>query len=371
MALETYLLKFGENLWELALDAAPWLLLGLLLAGAIKVCFPPTLLNRWLGGQGFWPVFKAALLGTPLPLCSCSVLPAAMTLHRSGASKGATVSFLIATPENGVDSIMLSYVLLGPFMTVVRPVAAIISAVLAGLLTNAIAPGQPPSPTMPEVSTAACCGSASCHAPPSQSLHDARLRRKIRDAVSYALMDMVDDLAGWLAVSLLLAALIATFVPPEFMIRWGSGLPAMLAMLAVSAPMYICATASTPVAATLLLAGISPGTVLVFLLAGPATNAGTMGIVRKEMGWRVLGAYLVGICGGAVGLGLLTDIVVTHAHLSVVAQAERASELVPHWLAVISVVVLVVAAIRPLRRRIISTVSHSIKRSREACDWVG
>ena len=338
----------GELLYnslDLYLDAAPWLLLGLIAAGLIKAWLPEGLLNRWLGGRGPWPVAKAALIGAPLPLCSCGVLPAALGLRRGGASQSATVSFLIATPETGVDSIAVSYALLGPVMAIVRPIAAILSAIATGMLT-ALVPEAAPTPPNPPTTTS-CNGGCSCSA---QAAPPPSFSSKTLLGLRYAASDILDDIAPWLAVGILLAGAVATWVPPQALAEWGSGLPAMLLMLLVGIPMYICATASTPIAAALLLAGISPGTVLVFLLAGPATNLATLAVLRKEFNTRVLITYLAGIAVSSIGLGLLLDAMLNTLGLSVTAQLGEGGEFIPTWLAWGSGGVLVLLAIRPVRR---------------------
>jgi hypothetical protein len=169
---------------------------------------------------------------------------------------------------------------------------------------------------------------------------------------------LLDDIALWMVAGLLVAALVATLAPPDAMARWGSGLPAKVAMLAVGLPMYICATASTPIAAAMLLAGLSPGTVLVFLLAGPATNFATMGILRREMGGRTLAAYLAGISVTSVALGVATDWVVGAWGIAVHPHAGDAGELVPAWLAAACLAVLALAAIRPVRRGIVKALTR-------------
>ena len=337
------------NILEVYLDAAPWLLLGLLAAGLIKEWIPETLLSRWLGGRGLWPVTKAAVIGAPLPLCSCGVLPAALGLHRGGASRGSTVSFLIATPETGADSIAVSYALLGPFMTVVRPIAAILSAIFTGLLAALV----PEAKTL-EVQAAASCGSCcsgSCStkaSPPAQSA-----LQKTATGVRYAVTDILDDIAPWLAIGIVLAGIVTTLVPPQALSEWGSGLPAMVLMLLIGIPMYICATASTPVAASLLLAGISPGTVLVFLLAGPATNIATLAVVKKELGRGVLIAYLTGITVASIGLGLLTDWIAASMAIDIQAELVQGDDLMPEWQAWGSGLLMLLLAIKPLRRLVI------------------
>lgn len=340
-----------NNTLGLYLDAAPWLLLGLVAAGLIKAWLPDSLLTRWLGGTGLWPVTRAALIGAPLPLCSCGVLPAALGLHRGGASRSSTISFLIATPETGVDSIALSYALLGPVMAVVRPIAAILSAIIAGLLTALVPEARLASPAIPvttECNGGACCSNQLESTPVGQSF-----MRTTLNGLRYAASDILDDIVLWLAIGIVLAGAVATWVPPQTLATWGSGLPAMLLMLVVGVPMYICATASTPLAAALLLAGLSPGTVLVFLLAGPATNLATLAVVRKEFGTAVLSAYLTGISLASILLGLLLDWLLNRFDLDVVAQIGSAGELVPPVLAWTSGIILLLLAIKPLRRRLL------------------
>ncbi len=341
-----------SNTLELYLDAAPWLLLGLVAAGLIKAWLPETLLSRWLGGTGPWPITRAALIGAPLPLCSCGVLPAALGLHRSGASRSSTISFLIATPETGVDSIALSYALLGPVMAAVRPIAAVLSAIVAGLLTALVPEARPTALAIPVsggCSGGACCSNTATAAPVVSEGPLATTLWGLR----YAASDILDDIALWLAIGIVLAGAVATWVPPQALAAWGSGLPAMGLMLLVGVPMYICATASTPLAAALLLAGISPGTVLVFLLAGPATNLATLAVVRKEFGRGVLAAYLVGISIASVGLGLLLDWLLGASGIDISAQLGEGGELVPEWLAWASGLILILLAVRPIRRAIL------------------
>ena len=304
---------------------------------------------RWLGGPGYGPIFKAAIIGTPLPLCSCSVLPAAIGLHRQGASRGATVSFLIATPENGADSIALSYALLGPFMTIARPIAAAVSAIVTGMLARSFTATTPShAPHKPKES---CCENTCDNH--TDASGDTPLLRRLIDAARYAMTDILDDIALWTAAGLVIAATVATVVPPDALSQWGSGLPAMLAMLGVGIPMYICASASTPIAAAMLLAGVSPGTVLVFLLAGPATNFASIAVIRNELGTQTLWVYLLGICVSSIALGLLTDFVVSYAGMDIAAQAGPGGELIPLWLSVTSAAVLTFFAVRPLRRAVL------------------
>lgn len=360
--------KFLVNFIEVSLEAAPWLLFGLLAAGLIKVWIPESFMKRVLGGKGTWPVIKGAFIGAPLPLCSCGVLPAAIGLKRSGASDGATLSFLVATPETGVDSIGVSYVLLGPFMTVVRVVAAVASAIITGMLAVIVlgrkihvvteevvvsycSSGVCSKEPEPEAETS-CCSSGGCSS--NETKNSSAFWSRNLSGFKYALSDIWDDITYWLLFGVAMAAVLATFFPDQALAEWGSGLPAMILMLLVGIPMYICATASTPLAAGLLIAGISPGTVLVLLLAGPATNMATIAILFKEMGRSIVIVYLIGISLSSIGFGLLTDYVVTANGIDISAQIEGATEVVPEWIAIASIVVLVVAAIKPLRRKLLS-----------------
>lgn len=475
------------NFAELFLESAPWLLLGLILAGLLKVFVPMAWMQKQLGGHGVKSVVKAALIGAPLPLCSCGVIPAAVGLRRSGASKAATTSFLVSTPETGVDSITVSYVLLGPFMAIIRPIAAITSAIVAGLLvgkdeaepSKPVATSAPTSPSnmaetpskssccasktsptvtveavvksssssccastktdtaapvsnassccpsskidppeinianaeadtaAPElfneiaaptpVKTSSCCASTNtdtstntstntsestvaetaatktssyCASVPESKivskdthshtestdseaccaatqdtateLKDESIISRIGTGLHYAATDLVRDTTMWLLVGLFFAALVQTYVPADFLAQWGDGILAMLVMVIVSVPMYICATASTPIAAGLLLAGVSPGAVLVFMMAGPATNIATLGVVVKELGKRALFGYLGGVLGVALAFGVLVNYLVDTFGFVVMPQIGEEHALLPHGLVVTSGIILAI-----------------------------
>ncbi|PIE36720.1 MAG: hypothetical protein CSA54_03560 [Gammaproteobacteria bacterium] len=332
-----------NNFIELFIESAPWLMLGLVVAGLMKALVPETLLARHLGKPGFAATLKAALLGAPLPLCSCGVIPAAVGLRRSGASKAATTSFLISTPETGVDSISISYALLGPFMAVIRPIAAIVSAITAGLLVgrdrehtaaheasdsdtpaSCCAKTAPPAP-MPKDS---CCASAAAasHADSSAAgaVASGQLARRLVAGLRFTFIDLVRDISLWLLIGLGFAAVIKTAVPGEFLAQWGDGLPAFIVMALIGVPMYICATASTPIAAGLLFSGVSPGAVLVFMLVGPATNIATVGLVKRELGQRALAAYLGSVVGIGFAFGYLTNVLAAHWNIDIAAQTQHA-----------------------------------------------
>lgn len=292
---------FLTAFWDLVVESAPWLLAGYLLAGIIKQVIP----DRWVKGQlarpGAGSVVKAAFIGAPLPLCSCGVIPAALGIRKAGASKGATSSFLVATPETGVDSISFSYAVLGPIFALCRPVGAILSAVAAGLLVNSMDRDDEENAET-EAATGHCCASEQ-----QEEEQMPPLGERFVNAIAYGYGAMIADTAKWLAIGLGAAALITVLVPQSFFLQWGNGLMAMIVMVIVGLPMYICATASTPVAAGFLFAGISPGAALVFMLTGPATNIATMGVIREQMGTRSLIAYLIGVIGAAIACGLLLN----------------------------------------------------------------
>ncbi|MFL3646676.1 MAG: SO_0444 family Cu/Zn efflux transporter, partial [Cellvibrionales bacterium] len=309
-----------QNFVQLFVESAPWLLLGLFFAGLMKVLVPSQLLAKHLGEPGLMATVKAALLGAPLPLCSCGVIPAALALRRSGASKAATASFLISTPETGVDSVSVSYALLGPFMAVIRPVAAIASAIVAGMM---IGHDKEPTDRHPEPqNTQNCCASPQLAPEPSAS--DNNLARKdataadhqdpqpplitqLRTGLRFTFVNLVGDIAIWLLIGLSFAAAIKTYVPNEFLAQWGDSIMAFIVMAAVGVPMYICALASTPIAAGLMFSGVSPGATLVFMLVGPATNIATIGLVKTELGNRALAAYLTSVVGVSFAFGYLTN----------------------------------------------------------------
>jgi len=366
MASMSHLANYIGHVLHIWLEVAPWLLLGLVVAGWIHVFLPAARMTRWLGGRGLGPVWKAALLGTPLPLCSCSVLPAAVALRRGGASRGATVSFLVATPENGADSLAVSYVLLGPLMTLARLVGALVSAVVTGSLTDIMdetetstelpvdpkSPGldkpcchQTDSPETPQATSGEPCHPAPAGQPPA-------LLQRFWLGLRYAMSDLLADIAGWTALGVLAAAAIATWVPPDAIANWGSGLVAMTVILLIGIPMYICATASTPVAASLLTAGVSPGTVLVFLLAGPATNLGSVGLIGREIGRRAVFVYLAGISVCSIGLGLMLDEGLAWMDLTIDPKFAGHVRMVPGWLSWIAAVTLPLLALQSFVRKI-------------------
>jgi len=333
-----------RNILALALDAAPWLLLGLLLAGLIRALLPDDLARRWLGGSGLWPVTKAALVGAPIPICSCGVVPTALSLKRSGASRGSTLSFLIATPETGVDSVAVTYALMGPFMAIVRPLASILTAIGVGISVGVVERRE-----QAQTSTATAATGHCCHHESAETVLEDPSAPGLLSGLRYAFSDLYDNIVLWMVAGLIVAGAVVTFVPPTLLAEAGSGLSAKILMFLAGIPMYICATASTPLAASLLLAGISPGTVLVFLLAGPATNLGTIGIVRREFGGPTVVTYMIGLAIFSIAAGVVTDALVGALSIDIAAQLGEGRHLFPGWVRATAFAILVLAAIPPLR----------------------
>ena len=323
----------------LFLASAPWLLMGLVIAGMLKVFIPTKWLHRQLGGEGLVPVTKAALIGAPLPLCSCGVIPAAVGLRRAGASKGATTSFLVATPETGVDSVSLSYALLGPFMAIIRPIAAITSAIVAGTLVGSEAKKQQAKDASQE-KKASCCSHKEEKAGEEPRVP---IGMRIGQGFKFAFTTLIADTALWLLIGLFFAALVQSYVSEELMAQWGQGIVGMTLMVLVSIPMYICATASTPIAAGLLLSGVSPGAVLVFMLAGPATNIASLGVIKSELGNRAIAAYLVGVIATAMAFGMLTNYLASVWELNISSYAAQHQHSEPGVLTIVCAIALAVA----------------------------
>ena len=270
---------------------APYLLLGFLLAGVIHAYVPRRLYARYLSQPDFRSVALAALFGVPLPLCSCGVIPTAMSLRREGASKGAVTSFLIATPQTGVDSIVATYSVLGLPFAVIRPVVALVTALAGGWTVNRLTRSETDGIL-----------------PAAEGGEVRRSGSRFVEALRYGFVDMIQDIGRWLVLGLLVAGLITILVPDNFFASFADKpLLNMAVVLLFSIPMYLCATGSIPIAAALMLKGLSPGAALVLLMAGPATNTASILVIGKVLGRRTLAAYLGAIVAGAVGFGLAID----------------------------------------------------------------
>ncbi|MBP5333931.1 MAG: permease [Bacteroidales bacterium] len=277
------------SLLNVVCEMAPYLLLGFLIAGILHVFVPNRFYTRYLSRENKWAVLWAALLGVPLPLCSCGVIPTAIGLRNEKASKGAVASFLIATPQTGIDSILATFSLLGLGFAIIRPVTALVTGVCGGLLVNRLVKEDDDA-----ISSASAC--------------EVETGNRLWRVLKYAYFKMIQDIGGRLVIGLLVAALIQVAIPDEFFLTFGSQpLLQMLVILVVAVPMYICSTGSIPVAAALIMKGLSPGAALVMLMAGPAVNLASILVVRKALGRRFTWIYLLVIVGFSILFGLLVN----------------------------------------------------------------
>lgn len=284
-------MEFVNSLLFMLGEMSPYILLGFLIAGVMHAFISRSVFSRHLSGKGWRPVVKAALIGVPLPLCSCGVLPTAIAMRRGGASKAASTSFLIATPQTGVDSIAATWSLLGPAFALVRPLAALVTSFFGGVAVGTV--------EQPDTDKTHIVGGESRH---------KVFWLKCKDALRYGFVDLVQSIGGWLVIGLVIAAVITVYVPDDYFTALGdSPLLSMLVVLVVAVPMYVCATGSIPIAMSLMLKGLSPGTALVLLMAGPAANFASFTLISREMGRKTAWLYLASIVTGAVAFGLVVD----------------------------------------------------------------
>ena len=281
--------SYLEELARLVNEMSPYLLLGFLFAGILRVVFPRQMITRYMGKSNFRSVFNASLLGVPMPLCSCGVLPAGIGFYRNGASRGPTISFLISTPQTGVDSILATYSLLGLPLAIIRPVVALLTGLLGGVLGNATERNGKEEEDR-------------------ASKSEEHYERSVKELFRYGFVELIQDISKWLVIGMLVAALLSVLIPGDFFTSTISNeYLAMLLMIAASVPLYICATGSIPIAAVLLMKGLAPGAALVLLMAGPATNIATMAVIGNTLGKRSLWVYLLTIIGGALFFGILVN----------------------------------------------------------------
>lgn len=328
-----YLSGFFNELLYILTEMAPYLMLGFIFAGLLYILFPKGRVKKYMGRDRKGAVINAALLGIPLPLCSCGVIPTGVSFYKNGASRGSTVSFLISTPQTGIDSILVTYSLLGLPFALIRPVIALITGIAGGVLTNRFD-----------------------RKPEEQSMEMNRNGElpkgffpRVREMLRYAFVEFLQDISTWLVFGLLVAALISVFVPDDFFAGKSSNdILEMLIILIAAIPVYICATASVPIAAVLMLKGLSPGAALVLLMAGPATNAATIAMIGKVLGRKSLITYLSSIIAGAMIFGLIINNLLPRewfsiSHIS--SHAGHGNHLLPLWVRYGSAILLVVLII--------------------------
>lgn len=281
--------EYLKELLGLVNEMSPYLMLGFLFAGLLRVVFPRHIITRYMGQKSFRSVLNASLLGVPMPLCSCGVLPTGIGFYKNGASRGSTVSFLISTPQTGIDSMLATYSLLGFPMAIIRPVVALLTGILGGLLGNSV-------------------DLDGTSEDPREMDREEDYPRTAREMFRFGFVELLQEISRWLIIGMLLAALLSVVIPDDFFIQdISSEYLVMLLILLASVPLYICATGSIPIAAVLLMKGLSPGAALVLLMAGPATNIATMAVIGNSLGRKTLWVYMASIIGGALIFGVLIN----------------------------------------------------------------
>ncbi len=297
------LLGILKEIWLVTVAMAPYLLFGFLMAGVLSVLISQDYVRRHLGGGGWLQSLKAALLGVPLPICSCGVIPLAASLRKHGASRASTASFLASTPQTGVDSLMITYALLGWVYALFRAVIAFVSGVVCGMAVGAASPKE--EQEAPEC-TDECC----------QPKDTPIVKRML----SYGFIALPRDIARAMVLGIIVSGIISGLVPENFFAdRMGGSMAAMFLMLLIGIPLYVCSSGSVPIALAFIKAGISPGAVLIFLITGPATNAATLTTLWKIIGRKQLIVFLVTLSLCALSAGFIMNSM--GLHLSVVEQA--------------------------------------------------
>jgi len=327
--------------WRLFAEMAPYLLFGFFIAGILHVIMPQEKIYRHFSANNLSSVVKASLFGIPLPLCSCGVIPVAAHLEKEGASEGATISFLVSTPTTGVDSILATYSLLGPIFAIIRPVSAFFAGILSGTITNVTGKKKMSFPP----------GSFSCNVCGVNDIHSHGIIDKIKAMFKYGFVDLVEDVGKWLVIGVFAGGVIGYLIPSNIISRYlGRPEIAYPLMLLVGIPMYVCATGSIPIVASLLLKGMSPGAGLVFLFAGPATNTATLAFVGGKLGRKMLFIYLSSIIFSALLFGLVIDYIWGLSGKGI-ALVTGSMKMLPYWVKAISGGLLIVLILSRIFKR--------------------
>ena len=314
------------ELWAMIAQMSPYLLLGFAVAGVLRVLISNRFVENHLGGNGIWPVFKSSMIGVPLPLCSCGVIPVAMSLRKQGASRGATVAFLLSTPQTGIDSIFVTFSLMGPVFMIFRPIIALVTGLIGGTAVNVFGEKKPDKQTQQDCD--------SCNSDGRENI--------ITRAVKYGFVVLPKDIGPAMLGGLIIAAVISVGIPDDFFAdKIGTGIGAMVLMMFVGIPVYVCATASVPVAVAMIAKGLTPGAALVFLMTGPATNAAAFITIWKILGTRTAVIYILTVMFCAVSSGALFDslfssageYITTHIH-------EMSPSSIEHISAIVLIVIL-------------------------------
>lgn len=327
-------MEYLKNLWELFVDMSFYMIIGLIFTGILHVFVNKNLILKHVGNKTTASVVKASVVGVPLPLCSCGVVPTAIQLGKSGASKGAVVSFLTSTPQTGIDSIIATYGLMGPLFAVYRAIAAFLSGIFSGIMTNILCKNEEATPeklkpsgcSHAKAKTKSCgCSQAKAETKSCGCSHakaetvNLSFIEKLKSVFSYGFGKFLDEIAEHFVIGLLVAALISTLLPEQWFSNFTNPILNMIMMLIIGTPMYICSTASIPIALTLIAKGISPGAAFVFLFAGPVTNIASVTILYKALGKKALIIYLASVAVCAVTFGLILDFIINTFHYQGIA----------------------------------------------------
>lgn len=351
---------------DVFLDMSLYMLIGMVLTGVLSVVMKKQMVARHLGKKARLPAVKAAAFGVPLPLCSCGVLPTTVYLSQNGASTSAVMSFLISTPQTGVDSIIATFGMMGAVFAIYRPIVAFISGVAGGSLIQKIAGNKRlDGADLPEDTCggsdcepeSSCCSGDSCESeqPMDSGTEKLPIKEKLKKMFNYAFVEFVDDIALHFVVGVIIAALITIIIPTGFFesLNISSGILAMLVMLVIGLPMYICSTSSIPIALVLMAKGISPGAAFVFLFAGPATNAASLAVLTKSLGKKTVGVYLAITAASAIGFGLLLDGLIDWFSLPMPAILIDSAAHGTNWLQIVTGVIFGAVLIRSLVMRVV------------------
>lgn len=337
-------------------EMAPYLLFGYFVAGILKVLVSQEKIVSFLGSGKITSSINASILGIPLPLCSCGVIPTAIALRRQGANVGATLSFLISTPTTGVDSIFATYSLLGPIFTAFRVGVSFVAAVLCGIIANFFITDTQNISNVSYECTGGCCA--------TENKSDS-LMKKIRNILHYGFVELMRDTGKWIIIGIVIGGAISYFIPNEFIERYlGSNLTSMFLMLIIGIPIYVCATGSIPIAAALMLKGMSPGAALVFLVSGPASNSVTITVLAKELGKKAIYLYLLLISITAIAGGYILNLIWPYDTINYLNQIP--GKILPYWLKISSAVILVALIGNALKDKfIVSKKSNSFVLNKE------
>ncbi len=338
--IQAFIIEFLQETAALFLDMAPFLILGMFITGILSVVIKRSMIMKYAGENSWKSIIKAALFGVPLPLCSCGVLPTALYLRDSGASKAAVQSFLISTPQTGFDSIIATYGMLGPVMAVYRALTAFLLGIAGGFASKLSLGSREKK-------------EASSRSIPFQEEERLPLGKALRKGLRYGFFDFTDDIGVQFIIGLLAAGLLTVMIPEDFFAgtALGSGITGMLLMVAVGIPLYMCSTSSIPIAVALMAKGISPGAAFVLLVAGPATNAATLAVLGKKLGLKDTGIYLSVLVIGSLVFGLLLDWMISAFGWEQgvwIAGTTGAHDLVAGWIALPASVLLVLLLARTL-----------------------